>query len=125
MNRILLMAGLTALSIQSMTCQAQEPCHATVVIKGGLFEPASGYYMCTMKAHANKVVTAWTWTDESAMLSRRRYKSKYAFACNERMVKLLERELSGLEDENWQKPQTGTVADKWMNSVCAAARLLN
>lgn len=124
MKIIYLLGYLTALSIQSTTCQAQEPCHATVVIKGGLFEPASGYYMCTVKAHANKVVTAWTWTDESAMLSRHRYKSKYAFACNERMVKLLERELSGSEDEGWQKPQTGTVADRWMNSVCAAAKFL-
>lgn len=59
------------------------------------------------------------------MLSRYRHKSKYAFACNERMVKLIERELSGSEDEDWQKPQTETVTYKWMNSVCAAARLLN
>ncbi len=112
-----------AVSFSSIS-SAQEPCAPTVVVKSGLFTPASGYYSCTVRKHNNNIVTAWTWTDESALLSKHRHKAKYAFACSTRMMKLLERDLSGEEDEEWVKPEPGTVGDKWMISICSSARFL-
>jgi hypothetical protein len=125
MNKCLALIRLMPLVVLPSMSQAQEPCEPTVVIKSGFIEPASGYYACTVKQFKNNVVTTWTWSDDAAMLSGHRHKAKYAFACNERMLKLLEREFSGREDEDWVKPQLGTVADKWMKAVCSAKRFLN
>jgi hypothetical protein len=108
----------------SAPSSAQEPCAPTVVVKSGLFEPASGYYSCTVKKHNNNVVTAWTWNDDSAWLSSHRHKSRYAFSCSARMIKLLEREIYGKEDEEWSKPAAGTIGDKWMIAICSSARFL-
>ena len=101
---------------------AQEPCAPTVVIKSGLIQPASGYYSCTIKKQRNNIVTAWTWHDDSALLSKHRYKVKYAFSCSARMMILLERDFTVEDDEEWRKPDAGTVGDKLMIAICSSAR---
>ena len=99
------------------------PCEPTKIISSNYFSrPASGVYACTIRRSSNGVITAWMWIDSAALLSSERYRQKYAFRCNPRLMQRLEDERSGLTHEDWSRPQKATTGDKWLNYICQNAR---
>jgi hypothetical protein len=102
-----------------------EPCQPTTISSSNYFSsPANGVYGCTIRQSKNGLIVAWMWADDSAILSKDRHKMKYAFDCGKGITKLLERELSELEDEDWVKPKPHTTADKWLRYICVNSKFL-
>ena len=97
-----------------------EPCEATIIDRGYI-QPSNGIYGCTVRKHNNGIITAWMWHDDSALLSKERYRVKYAFQCAPGLVKLLEN-YSGAVEEDWVRAPKDTVAQKWLSFICKNAK---
>lgn len=119
--QLVMLFGVSAFSGDAQA-DNNEPCDPTKIISSNYFSRvASGVYVCTVKKNSG-TITAWMWRDNAALFPSERHRQKYEFRCDVRRMKRLEDQYSGLDEEDWERPQKDTTGDKWIAYICKNAK---